>query len=314
MKGIDIVTGGAGFIGSHLCRTLLKAGRRVRVVDNLSTGRLSNLEGLSNAHPGAFDFVEVDIRDVENLRPCFEDAEVVYHQAAMTSVEQSVREPESCHAVNCTGSLNVLRCACDADASKVVLASSTAVYGNAAENPCREDHLPKPVSPYAATKLAAEHYARLFNDLYGLPTLSLRYFNVYGPRQDPNSDYAAVIPRFITRMMRGKPPIIFGDGGQSRDFVHVEDVVSANLLAARSSQGGLSLNIASGRSHDLNQLAAILNQILGRDLKPVYEAARVGDIRRSQADVRLASRQIGYVPETVFEEGLRKTAGSYRGA
>ncbi|MEE8587506.1 MAG: SDR family oxidoreductase [Acidobacteriota bacterium] len=317
MKGqpcVDIVTGGAGFIGSHLCRALLESGRRVRVIDNLSSGRLSNLDGLFEAHPEAFEFVEADIRDLKNLRPCFQGVADVYHQAAMTSVEQSVREPQACHAVNCTGALNVLSCARDAGASKVVLASSSAVYGDTAENPCREGRLPAPASPYAASKLAAEHYARVFDNLYGLPTASLRYFNVYGPRQDPQSAYAAVIPRFITRLLQGKPPVIYGDGGQSRDFVHVEDVVSANLLAARSRQGGLSLNIASGRSHDLNQLLALLNTILGRDLKPVHQAARPGDIRRSEADIRLARQRIGFVPRTGFEEGLRRTAATYREA
>lgn len=313
MKGqpcIDIVTGGAGFIGSHLCRALIKSGRRVRVVDNLSSGRLSNLAGLSESYPQALEFVEADIRDLHNLRPCFQGAGDVYHLAAMTSVEQSVQEPETCHAVNSTGTLHVLCCARDAGASKVVLASSCAVYGSAAQSPCQESQLPQPMSPYAVSKLSAEHYARVFDELYGLQALSLRYFNVYGPGQDPRSPYAAVIPRFIARLLDGKPPVIYGDGRQSRDFVHVEDVVSANLMAARSAQGGLVLNIASGRSHDLNQLAAALNRILGRDLKPVHEAARSGDVRRSEADIGLARRLIGYAPRIGYEEGLRKTVMS----
>lgn len=309
---VDVVTGGAGFIGSHLCQALLESGRRVRVIDNLSSGRLSNLEGLQEQHQQALEFIEGDIRDLEKLRRCLRGAAHVYHQAAMTSVEQSVEQPEACHAVNCTGTLHVLRCARQEGASKVILASSTAVYGNDGEQPCREDQIPRPVSPYAASKLAAEHYAQVFCELYGLPTLSLRYFNVYGPRQDPNSDYAAVIPRFISRLLQGRPPVIFGDGRQSRDFVYVEDVVSANLLGAQSPAAGAALNIASGRSCDLKQLAAQLNRIVGCDLRPAHEAARPGDIRHSEADIRLARQRIGYVPRVSLEEGLSKTVGAYR--
>lgn len=308
MTGVlDVVTGGAGFIGSHICEELLRRGGRVRVVDDLSTGKREHLSRLEQMFPDRCRLFVEDIRDQERLKRILEGAESVYHQAAVTSVEQSVRDPRAAQAVNLDGTLSVLLAARESGVRKVVFASSTAVYGNSGELPKRESMAPAPLSPYAVTKLCGELYCRVFSQLSDLPTICLRYFNVFGPRQDPESDYAAVIPRFITRMLSGKAPCIYGDGGQSRDFVFVDDVVRANLLAAESSVEGVSLNVASGARFTINQLVQVLNEILGTDFEPMYLEGRLGEVRHSEADVSLAQETLGFTSQVVFAEGLSRT-------
>ena len=310
--GLDVVTGGAGFIGGHLVRGLLERGRSVRVVDNLSTGSLKNLEGLEQAYPGRFEFSETDIRDRDALDPLFEGVSTVFHQAAMVSVQKSVEDPGLCHDINVTGTLNVFQTARRTGVGKVVFASTCAVYGDDPELPKREAMPAAPKSPYAASKYIDEVYAALFGDLYGFPIVALRYFNVFGPRQDPASDYAAVIPKFITRMLSGRTPIIFGDGEQTRDFIYVGNVVQANFEAAEKAPAGAVMNIGTGRSYSLNQLVSILNDVLTTTWRPQYGEARLGDVRHSRADVGLASRLVDFVPPVSFEEGLKRTVEWFR--
>ncbi len=311
-RGIQVVTGGAGFIGSHICQRLLKRGDRVRVLDDFSSGKMSNIEAFQHEYPGQLEVFEGDIRDLGILRGVMEKAGTVFHQAAMVSVQKSVEAPLEANSVNLEGTLKVFHAAREAGVNKVVFASSTAVYGNSEELPKRETMAAEPVSPYAAAKYGAEVYGRIFSTLYGLPVVCLRYFNVFGPRQDPSSDYAAVIPKFISRMLKGHRPIIYGDGGQTRDFVFVEDVARANLLAAESSAQGLALNIAAGQRYSLNDLVVILDELLGLDFQPVYEPARLGEVRDSQADISLANRTIGYLPEVTLRQGLERTAAWFK--
>lgn len=311
-RGIQVVTGGAGFIGSHVCDLLLKRGDRVRILDNFSSGRLSNIEAFQHEYPGRLEVFAGDIRDPGILRGVMEKATAVFHQAAMVSVQKSVEAPLEANSVNLEGTLTVFQAAREAGVNKVVFASSTAIYGNSEELPKRETMAAEPVSPYAASKYGAEIYGRIFSTLYGLPVVCLRYFNVFGPRQDPSSDYAAVIPKFISRMLKGERPVIYGDGGQTRDFVFVEDVARANLLAADSTAAGLALNIAAGQRYSLNDLVVILDELLGLDFQPVYEPARLGEVRDSQADISLANRTIGYLPEVTLRQGLERTAAWFK--
>jgi UDP-glucose 4-epimerase len=304
---VDVVTGGAGFIGSHLVRGLLECGRSVRVIDNLSTGKLENLEGLDRDFPGRFEFIRADIRDRDALTPAFEGARRVFHQAAMVSVQKSVEDPQLCHDINVTGTLKVLETSRSVGVEKVVFASTCAIYGDDPELPKRESMAPAPKSPYAATKYMDEVYARLFGDLYGFPVVALRYFNVFGPGQDPASDYAAVIPKFITRMIEGRAPIIFGDGEQTRDFIFVGNIVQANLAAAERAPAGTVLNIGSGERYSLNELVSILNDVLRADYRPEYREARSGDVRHSLADVTSAEEKMGFRAQTGFREGLAET-------
>jgi len=304
--GADVVTGGAGFIGSHLVRALLDQGRLVRVVDNLSTGRRENLEGLDERYPGRFEFRELDIREKEELESALAGVDRVFHQAAMVSVQKSVEDPTLCHEVNVTGTLNVLEAARRTGVRKVVMASTCAIYGDSEELPKRESMPPDPLSPYAVSKLAGEHYALLYRRLFGLRVQPLRYFNVFGPRQDPSSDYAAVIPKFIARMKSGQPPIIFGDGEQTRDFIFVGNIVAANLKAASCDTEGSPINIGSGRRCSLNQLAATLNQLMGTAFEPIYKEVRAGDVRHSVASIEKARLVLGYEPVVSFEEGLKE--------
>lgn len=311
---VDIVTGGAGFIGGHLVRGLLERGRSVRVIDDLSTGRRENLEGLDRTYPGRFDFVEGDIRDRSVLDRHFQGCGRVFHQAAMVSVQKSVEDPGLCHEINVTGTLKVLEAARRAGAERVVLASTCAIYGDDPVLPKRESMAPAPESPYAASKYMGEIYAKLFGSLYEFPVVALRYFNVFGPRQDPSSDYAAVIPKFIERMRSGRQPIIFGDGEQTRDFVYVGNVVEANLEAAEQAVPGLVLNIGTGRSYSLNELVSILNNVLGTTWEPEYREGRQGDVRHSRADVGLAEREIGFVSRVHLAEGLKRTVDAFTAA
>lgn len=304
-----LVTGGAGFIGSNIVEELLRRGERVRVLDNFSTGKRENLAAFQER----IELVEGDLRDLSTVRRAVEGVDYVLHQAALPSVPRSVDDPLENDAVNVTGTLNLLVAARDAGVRRVVFASSCAVYGDEPTLPKREDMLPQPKSPYAVSKLAGEHYCRAFSEVYGLETVALRYFNVFGPRQDPASDYAAVIPLFITRMLRGQAPTIHGDGLQSRDFVYVADVVQANLLAATvPGVAGHVFNIAGGERYTLLDLIRVLNDVLGTDIVPVHDAPRPGDVRHSQADIGAAQQALGYRVVVDFAEGLRRTVEWYR--
>lgn len=306
-----LVTGGAGFIGSNLVASLVHRGAQVRVLDNFSTGRRENLADLA----GDFEMVEADIRDLEAIRPAFEGVEFVLHQAAVPSVPRSVADPLTSHATNATGTVNVLLAAHDAGVRRVIVASSSSVYGDNPRLPKSEDMVPMSLSPYAASKVATEAYARTFWHVYGLETVCLRYFNVFGPRQDPASQYAAVIPKFITALLAGERPTIFGDGEQTRDFTYVGNAVQANLLAtqAQGAAGGV-FNIACGQRTSLNDLVRMLNELLGTDIEPIYEPARAGDVKHSLADVSAARSVLGYKPEVAFADGLRITMEAYQRA
>ena len=311
-KGFDVVTGGAGFIGSHICRGLLARGRRVRIIDNLSTGREENLQDLYGRFGDSCEFVHQDICDESALTKLLEGAQDVFHHAALPSVQRSVEDPLTSDKVNVCGTLTVLLAARKSCVRKVVYASSSSLYGDSLVLPKHERMMPRLLSPYAISKYAGELYCRVFTELYGLPTLALRYFNVFGPFQNPESEYAAVIPRFVARMLEGEQPIIYGDGKQSRDFTYVENVVEANLRAAESESQGLCLNVACGARHSLNQIVQMLNDLLGTRLDPRYESARVGDVSHSEADISLAQQIIGYVPSVGFKEGLKRTVEWYR--
>ena len=303
-----VVTGGAGFIGSHIADELVRRGWRVTILDNLSTGKLENIRHLVSA--GRAEFIQGSVTDQSLLRDIFSGAQYVFHQAAIASVPASIADPAASHEVNVTGTLCVLLAARDCGVNKVVFASSAAVYGDRLTLPVREDMLPAPLSPYAVDKLTAEHYCRVFATVYGLPTACLRYFNVFGPRQDPASEYAAVIPKFINIITSGRPPVIFGDGEQTRDFTFVRDVVTANLLAAESSATGV-FNIGCGDRISLNRLTRLLLQLLAHpDLQPVYQPERSGDIKHSLADISRA-RAFGYAPAYTLEKGLQETIPSF---
>lgn len=296
-----IVTGGAGFIGSHIAETL--AGTHdVVVIDNLSSGKLENLAGFSKN----VRHIKGSITDLPLLRDAFTGADGIFHLGAIASVARSVDDPVATHETNLTGTLNVLLAARDCGVKKVVFSSSSAVYGDEPTLPKREKMSPFPLSPYAVSKLAGEYYCNVFFELFGLKTVSLRYFNVYGPRQDPLSEYAAVIPKFITRLLHHEAPLIFGDGNQTRDFVYVKDVVQANLLAMQSTKTG-TFNIGSGKSLDLNTLARTLSEIMEIPLPPLYEKARSGDIRDSVSDITAAKKSLGYGAKYSLEGGLEET-------
>lgn len=303
-----LVTGGAGFIGSHIATRLLETGRDVRVIDNFATGRRSNLAHLV----GDVDLVEGDIRNLEELRSAVRGCDAIVHLAAVPSVPRSIADPATSHEANATGTLNVLMAARDEGASRVVFASSSSIYGSAAELPKHEGLTPLPISPYAVSKLAGESYCRSFYQVYGLETVALRYFNVFGPRQDPQSEYAAVIPRFIWAYRHGEPPVIFGDGEQSRDFTYVENVVRANLAALEvKAIGGRVYNIACGDRITLNELAESLRREIGCETEPVHGPDRPGDVRHSMADISRARAELGYEPVVSLEEGVRVTVEHY---
>ncbi|MGD9937551.1 MAG: SDR family oxidoreductase [Methanoregulaceae archaeon] len=294
-----VVTGGAGFIGSNLAEELLNR-YEVTVLDDLATGRASNLEGLN------VEFVQGSILDAELLAEAFRGARYVFHEAALPSVQRSVEDPARSNHVNIDGTLNVLIAARDAGVQKLVFASSSSVYGDTPTLPKVETMTPSPMSPYAVTKLTAEHYCRVFESLYGLRTVALRYFNVFGPRQDPKSQYAAVIPNFITRVLAGEPPVINGDGRQTRDFTFVRDVVQANIRAAESDVTGI-FNIACQKRIDLLALADTIMDLVGTRIEPVFNEPRAGDVRDSLADITLARSAFGYAPAFTLEQGLSET-------
>lgn len=297
-----LVTGGAGFIGSHLAEELAKD-NEVIILDNLSTGKLENIKNIAELKN--VNFIRGSVADLPFLKGVFKDIDYVFHQAAIPSVPRSIQHPENSNEANVTGTLNVLIAAKDSGVKKVVFASSSSVYGDTPTLPKLEDMPVNPLSPYAVTKATGEFYCRVFQEIYGLSTISLRYFNVFGPRQDPNSQYAAVIPKFITAILRDEPPVIYGDGEQSRDFSFIKHVVSANILACRSNQTGI-FNIACGRQITINELVDIINEILGKDVEPVYNEERPGDIKHSLADISRA-RLFGYDPKSNFKEELKET-------
>jgi UDP-N-acetylglucosamine/UDP-N-acetyl-alpha-D-glucosaminouronate 4-epimerase len=300
-----LVTGGAGFIGSHLAERLLANGASVRVLDNFSTGHQRNLEF---AAPGRIEVVTGDLRDPEAVRRAVAGVEVVFHEAALASVERSIADPALVNDVNVGGTLNLLTAAREAKVRRVVFAGSSSVYGNAADLPKHEEQRPVPISPYGVSKLAAEEYLRVFHHVYGLETVTLRYFNVFGPRQTADSEYAAVIPIFLARIFRGEQPFIYGDGEQSRDFTYIDDVVDANLRAAEAPLApGQTINIACGRRHSVADLCQQLIAFAGADLEPIHKAPRAGDVRHSQADIARARTLLGYAPRVEFETGLRRT-------
>lgn len=308
-KQTYLVTGGAGFIGSHIVERLAREGHRVRVLDNLFSGKESNVKSIA----GDVEFLRADVRDARSVSAATEGVDVVFHEAAIGSVPRSVADPLNTHEVNLTGTLNVLLAARDAKVRRVVYASSSSVYGETAVLPKHEDLKPQPLSPYALSKLAGEHYIDICHHVYGLEAVSLRYFNIFGPRQDPESDYAAVVPRFVTALLENRRPVIYGDGLQSRDFTYVENVVNANLLAAEAEGvAGQVFNVACGGRYTLLDLLGKVKKILHSDVEPIYESARAGDVRDSQASIEKASQGLGYKVLVDFEEGLRKTVEWYQ--
>lgn len=311
-REFDLVTGGAGFIGSHLAEGLLERGRRIIVLDNFSSGKIENIKGLINRFKGKIELVEGDIRDQSLCAGLAGRSEVIYHLAAIPSVQYSVDFPIEVNSVNVEGTLSVFQAARKGGVKTVVFASSCAVYGDSENLPLSEAEPPRPMSPYAVSKLTDEAYSGVFSEVYGFSSTALRFFNVFGPRQDPSSDYAAVIPRFVTRMLAGKSPIIYGDGEQSRDFIYVENVVAANMAAAAAAGQGRCVNIGTGRGRTLNQVVGILNSILNTDFEPDYQEARAGDIKDSEARVKAAEELIGFKPAIDFKEGLRRTVESFK--
>lgn len=303
-----LITGGAGFIGSHLVRGCLKEGWDVTVLDNLVAGNLNNLEDVK----GKYKFVQDDILNLENLKKHFKGIDRVFHLAALVSVPNSIANPLEPNEVNITGTLNVLMAAKEAKVGRVMFACSSSVYGDA-PIPKREDYKVSPLSPYGLHKITGEFYMKLFYDLYGLETISLRFFNIFGPRQNPLAGYAAVIPKFITTMLKDQQPVIFGDGTNSRDFTFVENVVHANILAAKAKKTmGDKVNVACGQRITILELVEQINKALGKNIKPILSPPRAGDIKHSLADLNHSKEIIGYTPQVQFADGLKKTVEWYR--
>jgi nucleoside-diphosphate-sugar epimerase len=303
--GWFVVTGGAGFIGSHLVEALLREGRRVRVVDDLSTGHRENLAHVA----GRYEWIEGDLAHYDVARRAAVGAEFVFHQAAIPSVPRSVREPLRSHESGPTATINMLEAARQAGVRRFMFAASSSAYGETDELPKHEGMYPRPLSPYAASKLAGEHYVTVYAQTMGLDGVSLRYFNVFGPRQDPSSPYSGVISKFATVMARDERPIVFGDGRQTRDFTYVDNVVAANLAAMRAPTPlmGQALNVGTGGRVSLVELIAAINRVLGKSLEPRFEPPRQGDVRDSQASLDCIRAALGYEPVVDFEEGLRRT-------
>lgn len=306
-----LVTGGAGFIGSHLAEALCRRGANVIVLDNLSLGKTANLDWKKNGD--ALEFIQGDVADETMMKRVIAGCDWVFHEAAMPSVPESVAEPVKTNTQNLDATLRLLVLARDAGVKRFLFASSSAIYGDT-DAPAKHEKLPpQPLSPYALQKYGAEKYGQLFHQLYGLPTVSLRYFNVFGPRQAFNSPYSGVIAKFCTGMLAGRAPAIYGDGLQSRDFTYIENVVQANLLAAEASgAAGKVFNVAAGQSISLLQLVGELNRLTGQTLQPQFEPRRVGDVRSSLADISAAERELGYRAKVSWQEGLRRTLDFYR--
>jgi nucleoside-diphosphate-sugar epimerase len=303
-----LVTGGAGFIGSHLAEELVRRGHRVRIVDSLITGKRANIE-----HISPVDFIEADLADLDVARRAVDGCEFVLHQAAIPSVPRSVKDPITSNRANVDATLNVLVASRDAGVRRVVFAGSSSVYGNSATLPKHEEMTPNPLSPYALQKLVGEQYLQMFTRLYGLETVSIRYFNVFGPRQDPGSPYSGVISVFATALLENRPPTIYGDGEQTRDFTYVANVVDGVLRACEAPQAsGEAINVATGGRISLNELFEEMRRIVGGTVKPTYAEPREGDVRDSQADIRKAGAILGYEPIVPFADGLRRTIEWYR--
>ena len=311
MADVWLVTGGGGFIGSNLVRAVLERGKPVRVLDNFSTGFRANLDEVASD----VELIEGDIRDLAVCCKACKGVEVVLHQAAIPSVPRSMEDPRTSFDANVVGTHNLLMAAREMGIRRFVFAASSSAYGAGEELPKRETMPLLPVSPYAAAKATGELYAATFFRAFGLQTVSLRYFNVFGPRQDPTNQYAGVIAAFASRMLRGKQPVIFGDGTQSRDFTYVENVIHANLLAAEAPEvHGEVVNIGCGERIDLNAMAGVFNEVLGTDLEPIYDPPRSGDVKHSLADIQAARNLLGYEPQVQFADGLRQTIDWYRWA
>jgi nucleoside-diphosphate-sugar epimerase len=306
-----LITGGAGFIGSNMVDELLRRGEAVRVIDNLSTGLAENLAETRNR----ITFYDVDIRDLDKMRPCFDGVDYVIHLAALASIPRSIADPITSNAVNVDGTLNVLVAARDAKVKRVVFAASSSAYGDNPVLPRVETHEPRPLSPYALMKLTGEYYCKVFTNIYGLETVALRYFNIFGPRQNPNSPYTGVLSLFNAAYIRGTTPTVYGDGEQSRDFTYVSNVVDASLRACTAAgASGNVFNVGVGEQHSINQVIAMMNKIFGREVKPNYAPARKGDVRESLANISRAREVLGYSPIVSFEDGLRRTVEWYRAA
>lgn len=307
-----LVTGGAGFIGSHIAETLLRQGAAVRVFDNIATGRRSNLDALKRLQ-GQLQIIQGDIRDRDAIRAAVAGVEVVFHEAALASVPRSIADPVTSLETNINGTQNILLASRDAGVRRVVYASSSSVYGDTPTLPKREEMTPAPMSPYAVQKLTGELLCSVFTRIYKLETVALRYFNVFGPRQDPASEYAAVIPRFLTALLGKRRPVVFGDGEQTRDFTYIENVVQANLLAATSPDAvGAAMNIGCGERISLNTVLRLAGELLGVSVEAEYREPRPGDVRDSLADIRKAQRLLGYDPKINFREGLAQTLDAFR--
>jgi nucleoside-diphosphate-sugar epimerase len=305
LSGIVLVTGGAGFIGSHIAAALSERGARVRVLDDLSTGYRENIEEIG----GEIDFIHASLTDEGALMRALEDVELVYHEAAIPSVPRSVANPRETHKASVDATFSLLLAARDSGVRRLVYAASSSAYGDQPELPKKEDMRPDPLSPYAVAKLVGEYYAQVFTRTYNLETVSLRYFNVFGPRQDPSSQYSGVISRFISALLSGERPLIFGDGEQSRDFTYIANVVDANLRAAETVDGvGHVINVANGQRTTLNELLEAVKKLVGKaHVEPEYKEPRTGDVRHSLADITKARQMLGYEPRVGLEDGLRRT-------
>ena len=304
-----LITGGAGFIGSHVAARLVELGHRVRVVDDFSTGRRENLSHLT----GKIELLEADIRDPQVCLKACEDIEFVFHQAAIPSVPKSIDSPQASHDANVNGTFNILRAAVRRKVRSVIYAGSSSAYGDTEESPKHEQLKPAPLSPYAVQKLTGELYCAAFYECFGLETITLRYFNVFGARQDPHSAYAAAIPAFVTAILRGEPPTVYGDGEQTRDFTYIDNVVHGYVLAMDAREtGGESVYVAFGDAISVNQVIAAINRLLGTRVEPRHVDPRPGDVRHSCADVTLAKTLMGYETLVTFDEGLRRTIDYYR--
>jgi len=304
MEAKYLVTGGAGFIGSNIVEGLLNNQESVRVIDNLSTGNIHNLD---NFH-SEIDFIKGDIRDLSTIQKAMNGIEFVFHQAALPSVPRSIENPVSSNDNNISGTLNVLLAARDNKVKRVIYASSSSAYGDTPTLLKQEDMIPHPLSPYAITKLTGEYYCKIFSSVFGLETLTIRYFNVFGPRQNPESQYAAVIPKFIESLLKDQSPTIYGDGEQSRDFTFIENVVVANILASKAKKtSGEIVNVATSTRTTLNHLFTILKDLTGKDIKPIYDEVRKGDVKQSLADITRAREILGYNPIVNLKEGLKRT-------
>lgn len=304
-----LITGGAGFIGSNIVRHLVESNKKVRILDDFSTGKRDNLNGLDN-----LEVVEGSLTEIGDVKTALDGADFILHQGAIPSVPRSVADPIRSNEANVTGTINLLSAAKEVGVKKVVFAASSSAYGDTEVLPKVESMAGNPLSPYAVSKYAGELYAQVFSLIYELPTVSLRYFNIFGPYQDPASEYAAVIPKFIKKMLKGEQPIIYGDGEQSRDFTYIDNAVKANLLACHSEKVGKGevINIACGERYSLNTLVEYLNEVMGTDIKPKYTVPRPGDVRHSQADIAKAKELIDYEVQVDLREGLRRTVDWYK--